>query len=125
MRGSFEVVESERDVRRFPAGPDIGIVVQTTSVEREAKWLARRIEALNPQTQVCFANTICQPTRDRQAALEKLSWSKVDVLVVVGGKESNNTWLAIGAPAAQESGVRAVHAEDAGTGKSRFSPPHG
>jgi 4-hydroxy-3-methylbut-2-enyl diphosphate reductase len=106
---AYEVVESAADVRRFPADR-LGIIAQTTTPEREALPLVRAIQAANPQADVRFINTICQPTRDRQAALETLL-GQIDVLVVVGGRHSNNTRQL--AARAREAGVRALHIEDA------------
>lgn len=105
----FAIVESMADVRRYEA-QRIGIVAQTTSVERDVQMIVARVRALNAQAEVRFINTICQPTRDRQAALESLL-GRVDVLVVVGGRHSNNTRQLVARAA--EAGVRAIHVEDA------------
>ena len=46
---------------------------------------------LEPLTaDIRFVDTICQPTRDRQDAVVRLL-PLIDALVVVGGKNSNNT----------------------------------
>jgi 4-hydroxy-3-methylbut-2-enyl diphosphate reductase len=97
------------DVQRY-SERTLGIIAQTTSLERDVHVIVARIRALNPHADVRFINTICQPTRDRQAALEELL-DRVDVLVVVGGRHSNNTRQLVAR--AQEAGVRAVHVEDA------------
>ena len=70
----------------------------------------RVVRAMNPQALVRFINTICQPTRDRQEAVEMLL-DQVDLLVVVGGRNSNNTLLLV--RRAAERGVPAVHVADA------------
>jgi 4-hydroxy-3-methylbut-2-enyl diphosphate reductase IspH len=44
----------------------------------------------NPDREIRFVNTICHPTRSRQEAVLELL-EKVDALVVVGGRNSNNT----------------------------------
>jgi 4-hydroxy-3-methylbut-2-enyl diphosphate reductase len=115
----FAVVESMAEVQRYDAAR-IGIIAQTTSVEREVRMIVARVRALNDQAQVRFVNTVCQPTRDRQAALEKLL-AQVHVLVVVGGRHSNNTRQLVARAA--EAGVRAVHVEDASElAESMFAP---
>lgn len=115
----FAIVESMADVQRYPE-PSLGIIAQTTSVERDVQVIVARIRALNPHANVRFINTICQPTRDRQAALEDLL-ARVDVLVVVGGRHSNNTRQLVAR--AQEAGVRAIHVEDASElHESLFTP---
>jgi 4-hydroxy-3-methylbut-2-enyl diphosphate reductase len=109
----FDVVEGERDVRRYPlsAPARLGIIAQTTVPQREAEGLVARIRAANPDAEIRFINTICQPTRDRQAALEELL-TYIDILVVVGGRQSNNTRRLVAR--AHEAGIRALHIEGAG-----------
>ena len=48
------------------------------------------IERLHPASEVRFVDTVCKPTKDRQSALRKLI-DVAEVIVVVGGRESNNT----------------------------------
>ncbi len=105
----FAIVESMADVQRYDA-TRLGIIAQTTSVEREVRMIVARIKAVNEHAEVRFINTVCQPTRDRQAALEELL-VQVDVLVVVGGHHSNNTRQLVARAA--ETGIRAIHVEDA------------
>jgi 4-hydroxy-3-methylbut-2-enyl diphosphate reductase len=92
--GDFEpddcvVVEHEREVRTWPSGR-IGVVCQTTAAAADVRKIHRRILAMNGASDVRFVNTICRPTRLRQLAVEELL-HRVDALVVVGGKRSNNT----------------------------------
>jgi len=106
----FAVVETQMGVRCYGA-ERLGVVAQTTTVESMAREIVARVWELNPDAEVRFVNTICQPTRDRQAALERLL-EQVDVLVVVGGRHSNNTRELVAR--ARQAGVRAVHVEGAG-----------
>ena len=46
--------------------------------------------AARPLSEVRFCDTVCQPTKNRQLALRKLI-AECDTLVVVGGRNSNNT----------------------------------
>ena len=61
-------------------------------------------------------DTVCQPTKDRQEALRRLA-AECDVVVVVGGPDSNNsrklTELArsLGRPAYQVSGAGELRRE--------------
>jgi len=43
-----------------------------------------------PQSEVCFVDTVCQPTKQRQNAAIELA-QKCDAVVVIGGTRSNNT----------------------------------
>jgi 4-hydroxy-3-methylbut-2-en-1-yl diphosphate reductase len=107
--GSYEVVENVAGVRNYRAAR-IGVMCQTTTVEREAREIVARVREENSAAEVRFVNTICMPTRQRQAALERLL-EEVDVLVAVGGRESKNTRELV--TRAREAGVRAVHVEGA------------
>jgi 4-hydroxy-3-methylbut-2-enyl diphosphate reductase len=84
-----DVLESPADARAFPHAK-LGLVCQTTTPPDLALRILAAVRAQNPQAQVRFADTICQPTRDRQQAVDRLL-DKVDAMVVVGGKNSNNT----------------------------------
>ena len=55
-----------------------------------------------------FCDTVCQPTKNRQEALQKLLAS-CDTIVVVGGYNSNNTRQLV--DAARAAGRRAIHIE--------------
>ncbi len=43
-----------------------------------------------PNSEVCFIDTVCQPTKQRQSAAIEIA-QKSDVVVVIGGAHSNNT----------------------------------
>lgn len=106
----FEVVESIRDVRDYGA-PRIGVVCQTTSASHDVGVILGAIRAANRAADIAFIDTVCQPTRDRQAAMEKLL-DQVDRLVVVGGKASNNTQKL--AARALDRGLPAHHVQGPG-----------
>ncbi|HVX84428.1 MAG TPA: 4-hydroxy-3-methylbut-2-enyl diphosphate reductase [Phycisphaerae bacterium] len=103
------VVEHGGEVRRWPEGR-LGVIAQTTFVEREAREIVERIRELNCGADVAFVNTICAPTRERQTALARLV-EQIDVLVVVGGRRSNNTRQLV--QAGISAGVRVLHIESA------------
>ena len=86
---SFDVVGRVEDVRTWPH-PRLGIVCQTTTPPDLADEIRRAIRARNPRAEVRSIDTICQPTRDRQFAVARLC-RQVDAVVVVGGRNSNNT----------------------------------
>jgi 4-hydroxy-3-methylbut-2-enyl diphosphate reductase len=86
---SFTVVGSVSEVQRWPHAK-LGVIAQTTVPEREAAELLQAIRAANPAAEVVFRDTICEPTKQRQRAVETLV-REVDVVVVVGGKSSHNT----------------------------------
>lgn len=103
------VVPDERSVRTYDA-PRLGIVCQTTTPPEEAQRIHEAIERANPGKEVRFVDTVCLPTRLRQEAVEELL-GKVEALVVVGGRHSNNTRQLVGL--AQARGVPAAHVQTA------------
>jgi 4-hydroxy-3-methylbut-2-enyl diphosphate reductase len=85
----FVVVERPEDVVDYPAGR-IGVVCQTTTPPALRDSVFEIISRENAGKEIRFIDTICGPTRERQEAVEDLL-TKVQALVVVGGKNSNNT----------------------------------
>jgi 4-hydroxy-3-methylbut-2-enyl diphosphate reductase len=73
-----------RDVR----GKRVGVVVQTTQTRDNLARLAARLAPVARETLVF--NTICDATGKRQAAAQELA-ADVDVVIVVGGRNSANT----------------------------------
>jgi 4-hydroxy-3-methylbut-2-enyl diphosphate reductase len=85
----FEVLESVDDVQAYPY-PRLGIVCQTTSTEAYVAAIRDAVAARNPGAEIRFIDTVCQPTKEHQRALERLL-DRVEAVVVVGGRNSNNT----------------------------------
>jgi len=68
----------------------VKIFYQTTLNAEEYEPIARTIEAVNPRTS--RADTICYATKENQEAARKLAMDpEVDVVVVIGGRQSANT----------------------------------
>ena len=104
-----EVVESESDVRAYPV-ERLGIVCQTTATERTVASIRAAVAAQNPAADIRFVVTVCLPTKEHQRALEYLL-EKVDAVVVVGGRNSNNTRQLVAR--CQERGKPALHIQRA------------
>lgn len=85
----FAVVESVEDVIAYPAHR-IGVICQTTTPPALLAGVSEAISRKNSGKEIRFIDTICSPTRERQEAVEELL-PRVQALVVVGGKNSNNT----------------------------------
>lgn len=86
---SFDVISSVDDVRVLPYAK-LGIVCQTTLPPQTADELVRCIRQLNTTAEIAVCDTICEPTRRRQQALDGML-AQVEAVVVVGGRNSNNT----------------------------------
>ena len=106
----YSIVEAVADVRTWPHDR-LGIVCQTTTPPDHAERIRKSICDRNPHADIRFANTICQPTIDRQRAVERLL-PQADAVVVVGGTNSNNT--ARLADLCREHGTPAYHVQSAG-----------
>jgi 4-hydroxy-3-methylbut-2-enyl diphosphate reductase len=107
----FTVVESPGDVGRYEARR-LGIVCQTTTPPRHVERVVQEIRDLNPQAdEIRLVDTVCRPTKLRQRALEALL-DRVEAVVVVGGRNSNNTRALV--ERCRERGVAAWHVEGPG-----------
>lgn len=104
------VVENEADFTRLPDHPRYGVISQTTQPVERVRALVEALRAARPGSEIQFCDTICQPTKDRQTALQKLI-VRAEVIVVVGGRSSNNTRQLL--LAAQAAGRRAHQIERA------------
>jgi 4-hydroxy-3-methylbut-2-enyl diphosphate reductase len=87
--GRYEIVGRPEEARRYDA-ERLGIVFQTTTAPADAQRIVDAIRAANPGKEILTVMTICRPTLDRQAAARSLL-GQVEALVVVGGRDSNNT----------------------------------
>jgi 4-hydroxy-3-methylbut-2-en-1-yl diphosphate reductase len=86
----FDVVLEDEDVLRLEAYPRIGVAAQTTQAIEKVRHIVRLIRTRFPQSDVRFFDTVCKPTKDRQSAAIEMA-RQADVVVVVGGRSSNNT----------------------------------
>jgi len=86
---SSHVVATPSDVEAY-GHSRLGVVCQTTTVLTRATEILMAIRLRNPGAEVHFVNTVCEPTRLRIAAVQELA-AEVDIMVVVGGRNSNNT----------------------------------
>jgi 4-hydroxy-3-methylbut-2-enyl diphosphate reductase len=86
---SFDLIQDADDVRHYPFRR-LGIVCQTTTPARKVETIRAAVRSHNPDADIRFIDTVCLPTKEHQAALEQLA-GQVDAMVVVGGRNSNNT----------------------------------
>ncbi len=106
---SFDVIQSADEVRTYPHAR-LGIMCQTTTPAPLALEIRAAVAAANPHADVRFIDTICLPTKEHQRALERLL-DQVEAVVVVGGRNSNNTRQLV--VRCQERGLRAYHVQGA------------
>jgi 4-hydroxy-3-methylbut-2-enyl diphosphate reductase len=104
------VLESATDVAGLPQHPRYGIISQTTQPIDHVRRLVAEIQRARPKAEVRFVDTVCQPTKDRQHALQDLI-ERADTIVVVGGRSSNNTVQLVKTSSA--AGRKVLHVERA------------
>ena len=104
------VIENAADIASLPACDRYGIISQTTQPIERVRELVGLIERAFPDAEVRFIDTICKPTKDRQRALQDLL-AEADLIVVVGGRASNNTRQLV--ETCRTRGKRAIHVERA------------
>jgi len=86
----FDIVSNEDDVAALGERPRFGVAAQTTQPLARVQRLVALIRERFPQSQVRFIDTVCLPTKQRQSAAIELA-RQCDVVIVIGGANSNNT----------------------------------
>jgi 4-hydroxy-3-methylbut-2-enyl diphosphate reductase len=82
------VVESVQDLEDVNLDARLGVVAQTTQSYSNFSEIVLKLLRLSKELKVF--NTICSSTKERQEAARALA-SQVDVMLVVGGRNSANT----------------------------------
>ncbi|MGQ9590564.1 MAG: 4-hydroxy-3-methylbut-2-enyl diphosphate reductase [Planctomycetota bacterium] len=104
------VIRDPSEIPKLAGKKKLGIVSQTTQQIDFVLRLVAEIRAAFPDADVRFRDTVCRPTKDRQAAVRELA-REVDLMIVVGGHNSSNTKkLKL---VCDELGVKAYHIERA------------
>ncbi len=83
-------VLKEDDLEQIPPHARLGVVSQTTQPIEIVLQLVATIKQRFHNSEVRFIDTVCHPTKQRQTALEDLC-RVCDFVVVIGGRNSNNT----------------------------------
>jgi 4-hydroxy-3-methylbut-2-enyl diphosphate reductase len=86
----LDVVLEDEDILALDEHSRIGIAAQTTQPVEKVRRLAELIQKRFPQSDVRFIDTVCKPTKQRQDAAIDVA-RHADVVIVVGGRTSNNT----------------------------------
>ena len=102
------IIDFPSDILKLPWRDRYGVISQTTQPINRVRALVAEIERSHPASEVRFVDTVCKPTKDRQLALRKLI-DVAEVIVVVGGRESNNTRQLV--ESCRAAGRRAYHIE--------------
>ncbi len=106
------VIEHETDVASIPRHERYGVISQTTQPSGKVAHLVASLRAARPESEVRYCDTVCQPTKDRQNALQALI-AQAEIIVVVGGRHSNNTrQLVLAAEAAGRTARQVERAEE-------------
>lgn len=102
------VIDLPADIPKLPRRDRYGVISQTTQPIEQVHRLVTEIRAAHPHAEVRFVDTVCQPTKNRQLALQELI-AAAQMIVVVGGRKSNNTWQLVAT--CRAAGRRTVHIE--------------
>jgi 4-hydroxy-3-methylbut-2-enyl diphosphate reductase len=86
----FDVVLDDGDVLAVEDHPRLGVAAQTTQPMEKVRHMVDLLRRRFPQSEVRFIDTVCRPTKERQSAAIEMA-RQADVVIVVGGRSSNNT----------------------------------
>jgi 4-hydroxy-3-methylbut-2-enyl diphosphate reductase len=86
----FDVVLEDQDILQLDEHPRFGVAAQTTQPVEKVRHLVDLIRWRFPLSEVRLLDTVCKPTKERQSAAVDMA-RQADVVVVVGGRSSNNT----------------------------------
>jgi 4-hydroxy-3-methylbut-2-enyl diphosphate reductase len=86
----FDVVLEDDDVFALEEHARFGVAAQTTQPLEKVRHVVALIRRRFPQADVRFLDTVCKPTKERQTAAVDMA-RQADVVIVVGGRSSNNT----------------------------------
>ena len=86
----YDVVLEDADVLALEEHERIGVAAQTTQPLEKVRRLVDLIRRRFPRSEVRFFDTVCKPTKERQSAAIAMA-RQADVVIVVGGRSSNNT----------------------------------
>lgn len=91
--GQIQLVETETDVDRLVVAPEdrLMILTQTTLSLDETRGLIQAIRRRFPTAQTPPKDDICYATQNRQDAVRELLRRGMDLLLVVGSKNSSNS----------------------------------
>ena len=103
------VIHDEDDLHRLAGQRRIGVVTQTTNRLERVQALVTAIRAYPGVEEVRFIDTICQPVKERQQAIQTLLAEDIDLGIVIGGLNSANTRKL--AELIRDRGIEAHHIE--------------
>lgn len=86
----YAIVLTPSDVELLPNKEKYGVLSQTTQPIKRVMELISLICEKFPSSEIRFADTVCAPTKQRQNAAVEVA-KQSDVVIVIGGKRSNNT----------------------------------
>jgi 4-hydroxy-3-methylbut-2-enyl diphosphate reductase len=86
----FDVVLEDDDVLALDEHPRVGVAAQTTQPVEKVRHMVALIQRRFPRSEVRFIDTVCKPTKERQSAAVEMA-RQADVVIIVGGRSSNNT----------------------------------
>lgn len=87
---AYDIIESEAELQKLTPRDRFGVAAQTTQPIARVQHLTQLLRQRFPSAEIRFIDTVCQPTKQRQRAAEELAQAS-DVVIVIGGANSNNT----------------------------------
>ena len=118
VQGNALVIKSISEAEEITTKQKIGLISQTTKNIYDFYKLSFTL--LNKAEELRIFNTICKSTMERQRGALELA-KKVDVMLVIGGKESANTTRL--AEISENQGIKTYHIETKNQLKYKWFQP--
>lgn len=88
INNNMTIIENPEELSGLKNHEKIGVIIQTTQTIENVQQIIPGL--LEKGKEILIENTICHTTEKRQTAVKDLA-KKVDVMLIVGGKNSSNT----------------------------------
>jgi len=85
-----DIILADEDILQVRERSRFGVVAQTTQPLQRVERLTTLLQRRFPKSEVLLRDTVCRPTKERQQAASEVA-ENADVVIVIGGANSNNT----------------------------------
>lgn len=86
----IHIIENEKQLEKFVSNKKLALLTQTTLSTIETKDLIEKVKNKFPEIVLPKKDDICYATTNRQNAVMKICENEIDLLIIIGSKNSSN-----------------------------------